>query len=237
MKVKALEQIVVGLKDVVAPARCMGCLKEGAWFCQDCRRAFVYPPLTCVVCKKERPRGLTCVDCKQKTDLSGFVVAGNYSWPGLKRGIHWLKFKGVLDLAEPLAGLLIPRLVVINSWQELKKRAMIVPIPLHKRKMRARGFNQSRKIADVVGKYMGAPVIEALERTRSTWTQARLPADLRKENLVDSLALREKLPADRNLFLLVDDVVTTGSTLAEAARVLADGSDRKIWGVAVVRGG
>jgi len=135
-----------------------------------------------------------------------------------------------------MARLLIPRLVVIDTLKGLRNKAVLVPVPLHKRKLNKRGFNQSEIIAEIIGRYTNIPVIEAIERTRSTWTQTKLPADLRKENLIGSFSVTERLPSDRNLCLLVDDVVTTGSTLSEAAQVLATDSNREIWGVAMARG-
>ncbi len=236
MKVEAFECLASGLKDVIAPARCIGCLKEGTWWCKNCRQGFVYSPLSCVVCKKERSRGITCTGCKSKTTLAGLVTAGCYSSPVFRRGVHWLKFKGVLDVAETMANILIPRLVLINTLKELQKQAVLVPIPLHKHKLRARGFNQSEKLAEIIGENTGVPVIEAVERIKPTWTQTKLPAGLRKENLIDSFAVKEALPADRKYCLLVDDVVTTGSTISEAARVLAADKNKIIWGVAVARG-
>jgi len=179
---------------------------------------------------------MTCLGCRLKSDLLGVVTVGHYSSSGIRRGVHWLKFKGVIDTAEPLAQLLIPRLMVINTLKELGEKSVLVPVPLHKRKLNKRGFNQSKKIAEAISHYTRIPIFEGLQRTKPTWTQTSLPADLRKENLADSFSLEDNWPANRKTCLLVDDVVTTGATLSEAAKPLVKIGVKEIWGVAVARG-
>jgi competence protein ComFC len=227
----------ISLGGVVAPPRCMGCLREETWLCARCRRDIAKLPLSCVVCGKDKSRGVTCFDCRDETLLKGLVSVGPYSSTALRRGIHWLKFKGVKGSAESLAKLLIPRLKVIATLSKLQRDAALVPVPLHKRRLRQRGFNQSSEIAQVIEQYTGIPVMNVLMRHKSTWTQTKLPPELREENMNNAFTLREVSGLkDKRLLIIVDDVTTTGSTLSAAAKPLKGTGIKEVWGLTVARG-
>lgn len=194
-------------------------------------------PLSCVVCGKDNARGITCFDCRKKTLLKGLLSVGLYSSTALRRGVHWLKFKGVKELADPLAKLVISRLNIIATLTQLQKKAVLIPLPLHKRRLRQRGFNQSLEIARVIERYVGIPIADVLVRHKSTWTQTKLPPELRERNVSDAFVLREVNELrNKRLFIIVDDVATTGSTLSAAARPLKEAGAKEIWGVTIAKG-
>lgn len=214
------KEVAIGLKDVIAPRRCMGCLRESSWLCKKCEQAL---PNTALVQRNVKK-------------LTGIISAAPYGLPTLKRGIGWLKFKGVRPLAKPLSLLMIRGLAVIAPLADLQKQAALVPIPLYKRRLRKRGFNQSEELASVLSEYTGIPVFNVLVRTKSTWTQTRLPPEMRQENTKGAFALNtEKLP-QKKFWILVDDVTTTGSTLSAAAEALRQVQGKQVWGVTVARG-
>ncbi|MFH1353746.1 MAG: hypothetical protein ABIH36_00485 [bacterium] len=214
------ESLLVGIKDIIAPRRCMGCLRENTWLCAACEQ------------------GLPNVALVQRNvkALNGIVSAGPYGLPALKRGIGWFKFKGVKSLAKPLGLLMIRGLIVIAPLAQLQEQATLVPIPLHKRRLRQRGFNQSEELAAVLEEYTGIPVLDVLVRKKATWTQTKLPPELRQENTKGAFALgMNELPSKR-YWLLVDDVTTTGSTLSDAAMPLRQADANQVWGVTAARG-
>lgn len=231
-----------GLKDALAPARCIQCLVEGTWFCAECRA--LTPPhiLTCIVCTQERPRCSTCVSCREETLLTGVISAGAYSNQALQRGIEWLKFKGIRPLAEVLGALLIPRIIAIAPLEELADKAVLIPLPLHARRLRTRGFNQSEDIAYVIGRMCDIEVASILDRTAATPSQAHLPHDLRSVNMENAFSLAisakeyERLAQKKPYMIIVDDVATTGATLSSAASALPHIPDVQIWGAVVARG-
>lgn len=229
-----LTQLATAVGELVAPARCMVCLQEDTWLCRECAQALPSLPLRCIGCYRVSPGGITCRVCRPTTRLFGVVSAGVYSQPALQRGIHWLKFKHVRAVAAPLASLLAARLTAIAPREELAERAVLVPIPLHKRREDMRGFNQSLKLAAALSTFTGIPVLECLERARATWTQTKLPAELRMENLTEAFRQILPVPVNRHYVLLIDDVTTTGSTLSAAAELFP--WDVQIWGVTVARG-
>jgi ComF family protein len=107
----------------------------------------------------------------------------------------------------------------------------VVPIPHHPRRLRARGFSPAREIAAAIARSAGAPLApRALERTRDTPSQTGLARSARRRNVKGAFRALRPLPAR---IWLVDDVVTTGSTLAEAARALRRAGARAVVGVCV----
>lgn len=214
----------------------MGCLEETTWLCAACQRQWPTERLRCIVCDQLSPRGRTCLHCRPQTRLTGVISAGSYENKALRRGIHWLKFKGVRPVAKTLAYLLTPTLTTIAPLTVLQREAAFIPIPLHPHRLRQRGFNQTADIAQALTNYTGIPTSNALSRTRSTWTQTKLTTELRRSNMAGAFQLINPPPASVRYILLIDDVTTTGSTLSAAAAAFATQPGLQIWGCTIARG-
>lgn len=204
------------------------------WLCARCRRQLTHVEQACIVCEEINRRGTTCIACRAETRLTGVVSAGAYSNVSLRRGVHWLKFKGVREASTALAELLVPQLQLIAPWTQLQHHAVLIPLPLHRRRERERGFNQSALLAETISRYTKIPVASLLERPRATLTQTKLPSRMRLKNMRQAFRQTKSLPRGRKLALLVDDVTTTGASLNAAAEALPE--DIQIWGVTVARG-
>ncbi|MBI3250560.1 MAG: ComF family protein [Candidatus Andersenbacteria bacterium] len=230
------------LLDLVAPPRCMSCAREGSWLCHTCLPLYSQFRQRCIVCSKNSTRGITCVSCKDETPLTGIVSAGSYSYPGLRRGISWLKFKGIRPVAETLASLLIPRLPHVASMSELAQSAVLVPIPLHSRRQRQRGFNQSEDIARAIHIFTNISVLNILQRTKATWAQAKLPAEMRAQNPQDAFTVdtsqQKEFFTTKGIYILVDDVTTSGATLSAAAKTLQQQlpTHYQLWAATIAQG-
>jgi ComF family protein len=111
----------------------------------------------------------------------------------------------------------------------------LVPVPLHRRRLRWRQFNQSEEIARFLGRILGLPVRPWLRRIRSTTAQTRLSRSQRRKNLRGAFESVPRMAAGAGAILL-DDVFTTGSTAHECARVLRAGGFEKVVVVTVLRG-
>lgn len=221
----------------ILPPHCMHCLRAGNYLCDACRRNLRLDfTLTCIVCGATRPRGVTCRDCADATPLAGLQCLGSYHAAWLRRGIHWLKFKAILPVAPMLAELLASRLLTVAPLPELRARAVLIPIPLHAKRLRERGFNQSLAIARHLGQILQIPVADILIRTKATQAQAKLPAEFRSQNVAGAFALKAPLPRSKSLIIIVDDVATSGATLESAARTLKATRQNKIWGLTLARG-
>jgi len=119
----------------------------------------------------------------------------------------------------------------------LRNRAfdLIVPVPLHPARLRERGFNQAHLLATMLGQKIGAPVSSVLERVRYTTTQTAFDRIDRMENLHNAFRLRKKATVRELRVLLVDDILTTGSTLTECARVLREAGAQSIYAITAAR--
>lgn len=233
------QELALALLDVIAPSRCMGCLQEGTWMCTTCHQKAMHMsalfPQRCIVCGEEQPHGVTCGSCRDLTSLHGVVSAGPYRSLPLRRGISWLKFKGVKPVAEVMAYFLIPTLLLIAPLEQLREEAVIVPMPLSKKRLRQRGFNQSQEIAHRLSRSTHIPVVSPIVRRRATHAQTQLPHELRKKNVEEAFQVTENIPSTKYI-LLLDDVATTGSTLSAAAAALQSASSAQMWGLTVARG-
>lgn len=241
MNFLGIQEIATTLQNIIAPPRCLNCLQEDTWYCADCRRRARLGELSCIVCKTKQTRGLTCSACRKQTPIYGLLTVDTYHAPALRRGVHWLKFKHVRAVAPVLAHMLLPRLTHIAPPALLQEQAVLVPIPLHPRRLRERGFNQSEDIARALSAYTGIPVRPLLTRRKATHAQAKLPTDLRQKNITEAFEARP-LTKDEvegvKYFILIDDVATSGATLTAAAHALLPHIplSTQVWAAAVARG-
>lgn len=168
----------------------------------------------------------TCPRCRDQALLVSHARAiGEYDGP-LRAIIHALKYDGHRSIARPLAGLMITSGACV-----LRDADLVVPIPLHRARRRARGFNQAAEIA----RHLTIPAMDALKRTRATVSQTDLPAEARHANVKNAFALRRRVEIRGRLIVLVDDVSTTGATLEACARVLLDAGAREVRALTAAR--
>lgn len=182
--------------------RALGGLKG----CPQCGLPAVSQTLPCGRCLKKAPpwRALVAVD--------------DYVLP-LSRLVHQFKFSSQTRLAKPLARLLLLAVLQARRTRGLPKIDLIMNVPLFRRRHWRRGYNQSDLLCRPLARWLGCRYAAcALKRVHATAVQHRLNARLRKRNLKN--AFRLELPVNGLHIAIVDDVVTTGSTVAELSRLL-----------------
>ena len=171
------------------------------------------------------------------------VAYGSYDG-GLRELIHLLKYEQVRPAAAVLGRMLAEAVSGLDScWS--RRPVMVVPVPLHARKLRQRGFNQSeliaraaiRQDASKLGAGRGRMELRTgiLERRRETQSQTGLTRHQRRENIRGSFAVAQPEEISGREILLVDDVFTTGTTVSECARVLRRAGASKIYVATVAR--
>ncbi len=147
--------------------------------------------------------------------------------------IHHFKYDRKVHLAHPLALLAAEALTPsVASWDA----DLLLPVPLHRRRLRERGFNQAVLLGKPLAKLWGIPlVVNNLRRTRWTEPQVTLAAGERELNVRGAFALVDPAAVKGRRILLVDDVYTTGSTVMECSKVLRKGGAAEIYVVTVAR--
>src|SRR3989344_831392 len=209
--------------DLLFPIQCLSCSQEGEFICSNClgkislNHSIFYP---------------------QNSSLSGLLVVGSYRDPLLKEAIHKYKYDFIKDLAEPLAGLMIKK---INDCPWFKENnALLVPVPLHKKRLRWRGLNQSELLCLEISKSLNIPLINNfLIRTKHNLAQVKIKnTEQRKTNIKNTfqINLKNQIEFKNKIIILIDDVLTTGATLEECAKTLKKAGLKEIWGLVLARG-
>ncbi len=226
------------LLDFLFPPYCMGCKKEGTFLCQPCKTTLPLLPPVCIECKQMSPvrpplpAGHTCKHCKKNTPISVFLSPFPYRHPLVSRCIHEFKYRRIRSLSPVIADLLVSYLRYYHT--PVAPHTLIIPIPLHPRKERVRGFNQAMLLANELSKKLSLPIDEqTLVRIIATPPQAMLTARSRRENVQNVFSVRNTAELRGKSIILVDDVKTTGATLKQAAYILKKAGAKKIWAITI----
>ena len=225
-----LSRLTNSALDLLFPLQCLGCRKEGKLLCPACLGAMprLSPPY-CAVCANPASDG-PCGRCAvMPLEVDG--LRAPFLMEGLAReAVHSLKYRNVRAAAPELGRLLAEYLDSHPMPGEV-----IVPVPLHPRRLRSRGYNQSELLARELGKLTGLPVNNRLlARTKNTPPQVSLANQgERRRNAAGSFACTGD-PAGQNV-LLLDDVATTGSTISACAAALKAAGAASVWGLVLAR--
>ncbi len=217
------------LLDTIYPPRCTGCRRRGAWLCARCLTAIEKLPRPfCVRCHASFDGSGADHRCGVGANAALVVTAGGVFGGPLRPAIHALKYEGRHAVASALVTLVAPHLQGL-----LQDGDLLTPIPLHPSRERQRGYNQSLVAARELARLLPLGLApDALRRIRRTATQMELPAARRSANVRDAFSARPDLVTGRRVWLL-DDVVTTGSTMQEAARTLREAGALEVRGIAL----
>lgn len=233
------QKIKFFLLDVLFPIHCLGCQAEDCWLCASClKKIKLRDQQFCPHCEKIiTPDGRSCFACKNKSPLAGLLVATSYQEPLVSKAVHLFKYRFLETLAEPLSQL---SLKALRSY-ELPLPDLILPIPLHPRRLRWRGFNQSWLLAKNLAEKLLPGLDLALAdnlliRQRYTLPQMSLKNHTqRHQNVRDAFTVTDPAKIKAQRILLVDDITTTGSTIFECARILKEAGAKEVYAVVIAK--
>jgi ComF family protein len=219
------------LLDLLLPPRCIDCHRVGAWLCTEClnRVPRVEPPF-CTRCGDKVETGDLCGRCQTSPLRIECIRSVAYFEGALREAVHHLKYRGRTVLAEPLGNLMA------TCWARHAMPAdVVVPVPLHASRLRARGYNQAALLAREMTRQVGLPLDErTLVRQRATAPQVELDAAQRRENVHDAFYCTSDALVGKQA-LLIDDVCTTGATLEACAVALYAGGTRGVRALTLAR--
>lgn len=216
------------VKDLFFPVYCAGCGKEGNWVCDECLKNIKIEKIClCPVCHNSADG--VCEKCKAVSYLDGVTALFSYrEGDVISKLIKDFKYQYAVEIEDVWKK-------VIISYGRIQPDFTIVPVPLHSRRERERGFNQSKKLADILANAYGLELSDGLFRIRYTTQQAKLSGEERRKNLYSAFAWKTKNSAPKNV-LLIDDVFTTGATMQECAKKLKENGSEKVCGFVLARG-
>lgn len=202
------------------PAECLLCREAvqgpdpDALVCDLCRSRWRrIPPPWCERCGQPGLEGVACRLCGDWPAALGRVRSAVWLEGGAREVVHALKYDGWWRGADSMAA-------AMRGLEPLTGRLFLVPVPLGRARLRRRGYNQAERLATALGRRIGFPVrADLLERRRETPTQTALTPEARRANVAGAFAAGAAASGAR--CVLVDDVFTTGATLAAAAESLA----------------
>lgn len=226
----------MNLLDLIFPKRCVNCAKSGEYVCANCFSYISFDvKKLCLVCDKPTYNSLTHPKCRNKFTIDGCFSAISYNKIA-KKLVYGFKYKPYLsDLKSFLSELFVESIIQNEQFMKLVESLefVFVPIPLSSLKLRKRGYNQAEILAKALSKKLKIPTQNLLKRTKETKSQFALKKEEREANIKGAFSLNSELKSV-NIFL-VDDVVTTGATLKEAANVLKRAGAKQVFGLTLAR--
>jgi competence protein ComFC len=215
--------------DLVFPPRCVGCGSMRAFLCDACVDSLPQAEGSrCPRCWRPGRAVGPCPECRGAPPAFDGLRAA-FVYQGVARElVHALKYRGTTALAAPMASLLAEAARKYGLTADV-----VVPVPLSGLRRRTRGYNQAESLARALARELQLPVRpRAVRRRRNTPPQARTAdAEERRRNVAGAFVSREADTTGRSV-LLVDDVTTTGATLAACAGALKEGGARSVWALA-----
>lgn len=209
------------LKDLLFPKFCVGCETEGVWLCRSCLELLVKT-------EKLSPDKQNLV----APHLDGVTALFHYGDNVISKLIGMLKYDSLLELGSDFK-----KIIFASEFDLPAKDFILMPVPLHPRRERERGFNQAVILAEGFADKLNFKINSDLRRQTYTAQQAKLSAADRKVNLKDAFVFENNREPTPEKVLLVDDVFTTGATMSECAKVLKDKGVKVVWGLAFAHGG
>ncbi|OGH91440.1 MAG: hypothetical protein A2534_01735 [Candidatus Magasanikbacteria bacterium RIFOXYD2_FULL_39_9] len=211
---------VVGwLKDLLFPKFCVSCKQESDWLCETCLQAIL------------NLKDYSSIDNQAVSNLDKITALFDYGENTVSKLIQMFKYNYLIELED-----VFRKMIFASRLDFIIKDFVVMPVPLHPRRERERGFNQSEILANLFAEKLGLEINKDLHRAVYTKQQAKLSGVARRDNLKDVFVFRQIDKIVPEKVLLIDDVYTTGATMEECAKALKSVGVKVVWGLVMARG-
>lgn len=241
------QQIINYALDTVFPVKCLGCgvfspKNRQEYLCKSCLRTI---PLKktgeCIGCKRTSPAGKTCYECRDSNPIDNLLVVSDYKNHLIEKLLKVFKYNFVVEASESLNPLIKKYISHLNKYKGLsivEGNPLIVPIPLHPKRLNWRGFNQAEIIAGIISNLTHLETMgDLLLKSGQSKPQAEIEEKVeRLKNMKQKFKLSSPEKIRGRTIILVDDICTTGATLNEAASILKSSGASKVIGFVIARG-
>ena len=218
--------------DCLFPRICVGCGRIGEYICVECSAHLpvLHGPL-CPHCGQPQSSVIICPSCAGKPSALSSVRSVFRFEGAVRHAIHELKYRNLRAIAPTLAAYLAEHLSTLTTTYDV-----VIPVPLHPKRLNRRGYNQAELLAREVAETRGMSLsASALRRTKAGESQARTGSiSERLHNVVDAFSCTDTSISGKRI-LLIDDVCTTGATLEACAAALSAAGASQISGLTVAR--
>ena len=203
------------LLDILFPKFCVNCQKEGKYLCEDC---------------------FALIDILKFQPEPFLFCPASYDNLIVKKMINQLKYEPYIKgLAKPLARLIIAHLLSLEKFPDFRN-FILAPVPLEKRKLKQRGFNQAEEIAKELSFFLKIPLLsDALIKTKKTLSQVGLEKEKREQNIKGAFSCPKPASVSGRKILLTDDVYTTGATFRECRKCLVENGAAAVFSMVAAR--
>ena len=217
--------------DFLYPPFCGGCGKSGTRWCEKCGRSVILiSEPKCEICGLPQSKAGICVSCQEMRPYYKKRRAWAVFDGPIRKALHKMKYKQDLGLGDALATEMLPYINYLN-WDI----DIVVPVPLGKKRMRKRGYNQVSLFARPLALAMEWKYsIRILKRARETNSQVGLSKDEREKNVHDAFQADRRKVEGKSV-LVIDDVSTTGATLNSCAKALIDGGASDVFLLSIAK--
>jgi len=219
------------ITNFIFPKICLICGSERKYLCNKCIHLLKKPEFKCFRCDRKNPFGLYCAICKNPLLPNRIIAAFAYEGQ-LKEIIHQYKYEDAYILSKDLARGLFPIVKKLENYRSYS----LTFIPLSLPKIRSRGYNQAKLLADEVGKKLKLEIVDLMERLPQDETQVISQTKAaRKKNIRGTFKIKKTAEVPEKI-ILIDDVVTTGATAEEATKILKKAGAKKVIVIALAMG-
>jgi len=238
-----MEKLKNGILEVAFPVVCVSCGTEGKYICEKCEVFLGEASFICPICLRASFAGERHLACQHRHGLNGLASIWEYEG-AVQRLLHCIKYDGVVhaieEIIERACGSMAldqKRFCTFLSFL-FSPDTLVTYVPMHSRKEKRRGFNQTELLANALAKQTKSAVACLLEKTKETKPQVDLDKEERLYNMKGSFAISSgtlSVPITTLSVVLVDDVWTTGATMKECCKILKKAGIQEVWGFTLAR--